>query len=223
MRWWPVLSLWRRWQRRCPHRRRPHPRKRASPQSASPQSASATAAPSGPVQATGGPALPATTPMTDLLMRMDALETQMARLTAQNEEMANRQHQLQTRLDAVAPPPAPASALAPAPATMGPTLGAGAPHARRRASTGCGCPLRARAQIGHRRQSVGDERRGIGICGWRTSGWPGASLCRTDCCGEGGDQAADRGRRAGRLFLWVQALYRQALSGGRAAIEALYR
>jgi len=51
--------------------------------------------------------------MTDLLTRMDALETQIARLTAQNEELANRQHQIEAKLGNVpAPPP-----------QMGPTLG----------------------------------------------------------------------------------------------------
>lgn len=49
------------------------------------------------------PAVPATTPITDLLTRMDALEAQVARLTAQNEELANHQHQLEARLSPAAP------------------------------------------------------------------------------------------------------------------------
>ncbi len=60
------------------------------------------------------PDLPATTPMTDLLTRMDALETQVARLTAQNEELTNRQHQMEARLVNAASPAAPG--------TMGPTI-----------------------------------------------------------------------------------------------------
>ena len=62
-----------------------------------------------PAQAT---AVPAPTPITDLLTRMDALEAAIARLTAQNEEMGNRLHQLEERLSAPAaaapPPPVPA-------------------------------------------------------------------------------------------------------------------
>ena len=74
------------------------------------------------------PAPPAATPLSDLLTRMDALETQMARLTAQNEEMANRQRQLEAKLasaptgtpvmgppnDAAMPPVAAAPVPAPA-------------------------------------------------------------------------------------------------------------
>lgn len=58
---------------------------------------------------------PATTPMTDMLARMDALESQVARLTAQAEQNANHLAQIEARL---APPPAvegpAAAALAPA-------------------------------------------------------------------------------------------------------------
>jgi TolA-binding protein len=58
-------------------------------------------------------AAPAPTPTTDMLTRMDALEAQVARLTAQNEEIGNRLRQLQ--------PPATAPAVAiPAPAPVTP-------------------------------------------------------------------------------------------------------
>lgn len=71
--------------------------------------------------------LPATTPVSDLLTRMEAVEAQIARLTAQNEETANRVAQMEAKLAALTPPPAPAAALvdpAPAPslATPAPAL-----------------------------------------------------------------------------------------------------
>ena len=60
------------------------------------------------------PGTPATTPVTDLLTRVDALEAQLARLTAQNEETANRLAQLQVKVDGqtAAPPAAPTAATA---------------------------------------------------------------------------------------------------------------
>jgi TolA-binding protein len=65
-------------------------------------------------------AQPATTPVTDLLSRMDALEAQVARLTAQVEENGNRLSKIEARLApqapaSPAPEPSPA-AVAPAPA-----------------------------------------------------------------------------------------------------------
>lgn len=47
--------------------------------------------------------VPATTPITDLLGRVDAVEAQLARLTAQGEENANKLAKLEARLDALAP------------------------------------------------------------------------------------------------------------------------
>ncbi len=87
----------------------------------------ASGAVAGPGAATGDAPVPATTPMTDLLTRMDALEAQVARLTAQSEEMANRQHQIEAKLapadssanaapaaaPGTSPPAAPVSAPAP--------------------------------------------------------------------------------------------------------------
>lgn len=49
---------------------------------------------------------PATTPVTDLLARMDAVEAQLARLTAQQEESGNKLAQMEARLTALAPAPA---------------------------------------------------------------------------------------------------------------------
>ncbi|MDE2595264.1 MAG: hypothetical protein KGL44_00150 [Sphingomonadales bacterium] len=56
-----------------------------------------------PAQAGATPAgTPATTPVTDMLARMDAIEAQMARLTAQGEENANKLRQLEARMAASA-------------------------------------------------------------------------------------------------------------------------
>ncbi len=46
---------------------------------------------------------PATTPITDLLGRVDALEAQLARLTAQSEENGNKLAKLEERMTALAP------------------------------------------------------------------------------------------------------------------------
>ena len=67
--------------------------------------------------ATGGStATPATTPLTDVLTRMDAIEAQMARLTAQVEQNTNRINQLEARLPAGTPAAAAAVTAAPTPA-----------------------------------------------------------------------------------------------------------
>ena len=71
-----------------------------------------------PATASGG--TPATTPVTDLLARTDAVEAQLARLTAQSETNANRLAQLEVKLAALSPAPAvtvPAAAPTPAPST----------------------------------------------------------------------------------------------------------
>lgn len=70
------------------------------------------------------PGAPATTPVSDLLTRMDSVEAQLARLTAQGEETANRVAQIEAKIAAAAavaaPSPAPATdpatGVAPAPA-----------------------------------------------------------------------------------------------------------
>ncbi|WP_296677222.1 hypothetical protein [Novosphingobium sp.] len=73
--------------------------------------------PGQPVTAPTG--TPATTPVSDLLVRMDAVEAQLARLTAQGEENANRLAKLEARLPPAATETAPAAgapaALVPAP------------------------------------------------------------------------------------------------------------
>lgn len=50
-----------------------------------------------------GPQAPTTTPVTDLLGRMDAVEAQMSRLTAQVEQNTNRINQLEAKLSAGVP------------------------------------------------------------------------------------------------------------------------
>ncbi len=77
---------------------------------------------------------PASTPVTDLLTRMDALETQVQRLTAQQEEGANKLAKLEARIAALEPQAAPAAtgeaAAAPAaslPAASLPAASAPAP------------------------------------------------------------------------------------------------
>ena len=67
----------------------------------------------GAVTNPGAPGVPATTPVTDLLTRMDSVEAQIARLTAQSEETANRVAQIEAKLAAMATP-------APAPGVDGP-------------------------------------------------------------------------------------------------------
>lgn len=65
---------------------------------------------------------PASNPVADLLVRVDAIESQLARLTALQEENSNKLAQLETRLAAAAAPAAPAvtpaaiTAAEPAPA-----------------------------------------------------------------------------------------------------------
>ncbi|WP_067734090.1 tetratricopeptide repeat protein [Novosphingobium naphthalenivorans] len=66
----------------------------------------------------GTPLQPATTPVTDLLTRMDAVEAQMARLTSQIEENSNRINQLEAKLAGGLQPaaaPVPAENAGPAP------------------------------------------------------------------------------------------------------------
>jgi len=70
---------------------------------------------------------PATTPVTDLLTRMDSVESQLARLTAQGEENANRIASIEAKLAALSPPPAPppAAVIVPPPSGTGAALAPG--------------------------------------------------------------------------------------------------
>lgn len=89
-----------------------------------------------PGQAAPAPAgTPATTPVADLLVRVDAIEAQLARLTAQQEENGNKLAQLEAKVAALAP--AAPAAVAPAPASTGtePAETAGAVTATNGATT----------------------------------------------------------------------------------------
>lgn len=70
---------------------------------------------------------PASTPVNDLLTRMEAVESQLTRLTAQNEETANRVAQIEAKLAALSPAPAVAPAAAPAAVLPAPVVVASAP------------------------------------------------------------------------------------------------
>ncbi|KHL24403.1 hypothetical protein PK98_10110 [Croceibacterium mercuriale] len=75
--------------------------------------------------ATPAPAGPAPTAVTDILVRLDAMETQMARVTARSEETAYQLQQLEQRLQAMeaapaATVPAPAIGVIPAPGATPP-------------------------------------------------------------------------------------------------------
>jgi TolA-binding protein len=69
------------------------------------------------------PGTAASTPVADLLTRMEAVEAQLTRLTAQNEETANRVAQLEAKFAAL-PLPAPAAAPAIDPAAAAPASAA---------------------------------------------------------------------------------------------------
>lgn len=75
-----------------------------------------------PGQTTAATGTPASTPVADLLVRVDAIEAQLARLTAQQEESGNKLAQLEAKVAALAPPAPAAVAAVPteaAPAATG--------------------------------------------------------------------------------------------------------
>ncbi|MCW1382299.1 hypothetical protein OLX02_05645 [Novosphingobium sp. KCTC 2891] len=78
-------------------------------------------APAAPVAPTPGNA--ATTPLSDLLTRMDAVEAQLQRLTAASEENQDRMGKLEARIVALEPPvPVETAAPAPAPSASTPAI-----------------------------------------------------------------------------------------------------
>lgn len=68
---------------------------------------------------------PAITPVADLLARMEAIESQVARLTAQNEESGNKLHLLEARVAANEAKAAPAAPASGPPAASGPAASSG--------------------------------------------------------------------------------------------------
>jgi TolA-binding protein len=66
-----------------------------------PQIGASSQAPANPAQPTIGVIPPANTPVTDILVRLDALEAQLQVLTARSEEQANQLAQLELRLAAL--------------------------------------------------------------------------------------------------------------------------
>ena len=79
-----------------------------------------------PAQPAAPTGTPASNPVADLLARMDALETQVQRLTAQTEENGNRIAKIEARLSA-SDPASPAPAVTPAPAGAPITTAAATP------------------------------------------------------------------------------------------------
>ena len=92
---------------------------------------------------------PATTPVSDLLTRMEAVEAQLSRLTAQNEETGNRVAQLEAKLAALtpaAPAATPMGLAEPVPSAPAPSLGVAAPASAERAATPSGAQPAALAK-----------------------------------------------------------------------------
>lgn len=86
-----------------------------------------------PAQQPASPAgTPASNPVADLLVRVDAIEAQLARLTAHQEENGNKLAQLEAKVAALTPPAPAAVAAAPAEASA---AGAGAVTATNGATT----------------------------------------------------------------------------------------
>jgi TolA-binding protein len=93
-----------------------------------PQIGAGAQAPANPAQSTIGVIPPASTPVTDILVRLDALEAQLQVLTARSEEQANQLAQLELRLAALeggavaAAEPAPVGPPATEPAAVTPPV-----------------------------------------------------------------------------------------------------
>ena len=77
---------------------------------------------------------PASTPVADLLVRVDAIEAQLARLTALQEENGNKLTQLEAKVAALTPP-APAAVAAPSTDAAASPAGSGAVSATNGATT----------------------------------------------------------------------------------------
>jgi len=160
-----------------------------------PQIAAGTQAPANPAQSTIGVIPPASTPVTDILVRLDALEAQLQVLTARSEEQANQLAQLELRLAALeggavaaaqpAPvgPPATEPAVTP-PVTAAPTTAPAAPAPKPAATPPATAPA-ARAPSAERLAAVqaiakpqtadaGDDEYSYGFRLWSAGFYPEA-------------------------------------------------
>jgi len=160
-----------------------------------PQIAAGTQAPANPAQSSIGVIPPASTPVTDILVRLDALEAQLQVLTARSEEQANQLAQLELRLAALeggavaaaqpAPvgPPATEPAVTP-PVTAAPTTAPAAPAPKPAATPPATAPA-ARAPSAERLAAVqaiakpqtadaGDDEYSYGFRLWSAGFYPEA-------------------------------------------------
>ncbi len=157
--------------------------------------------PNGASPANSAVGTPSETAVTDILARLDALETQLQRLTARSEENANRIGELQARVDAMTPP---AGTAQPAAGTTQPatgTLVAAQPGIFLVRRGGCSRPG----------AGTGGDTGCIGTLG------------RAARRGQGDRKARHRRSRRRRIRLWLPPVGRQVLSRGAAAAAAVRR
>jgi len=192
---------------------------------------------------------PATTAVTDILVRLDALEAQLQTLTARSEEQANTLSQLEMRLAALEAAPAPAgpppidrtsapasaaapanlaaaSAPAPAAATPAPAPAAAAPSPERLAAV----QAITKPQTG----DAGDDEYSYGFRLWNAGFYPEARQQLTRFVEQYPDHSRiSFGRNLlGRAFLddnmpeeaarWFLRNYQADKNGPRAADSLLY-
>lgn len=192
---------------------------------------------------------PATTAVTDILVRLDALEAQLQTLTARSEEQANTLSQLEMRLAALEAVPAPAgpppidrtsapasaaapanlaaaSAPAPAAATPAPAPAAAAPNPERLAAV----QAITKPQTG----DAGDDEYSYGFRLWNAGFYPEARQQLTRFVEQYPDHSRiSFGRNLlGRAFLddnmpeeaarWFLRNYQADKNGPRAADSLLY-
>jgi len=175
---------------------------------------------------------PATTAVTDILVRLDTLETQLQTLTARSEEQANMLSQMETRLAALeagqAPdtsPPIDRDAAATAPATPAPAPAA-APSPERLAAV--------QAIAKPQTDDAGDDEYSYGFRLWNAGFYPEARQQLNTFVEQYPDHALiSFGRNLlGRAFLddnlaedaarWFLRNYQADKNGARAADSLLY-
>lgn len=124
---------------------------------------------------------PATTPLTDVLSRMEALESQLTRLTSQVELNTNRLSKIEARLEAVAPVPASdAPAVLPAPApNAAPALPASSANLSAMRGSGTATPsaqrlTAVRAIVKPETGDAGDDEYSYGFRLWDAKFYPEA-------------------------------------------------